>query len=267
VLDECGILVCHIGAAETMNDLPISFLNVTNDVYQNHWSTLIKRLQHEIGYKHIIDYVEVQQKFVIAMKCSQCRSNWLWNEAEWQIQILHRIISSKNNEISMLSYFDGASMMQYQFTSRIVEEVWRRNENDDDRNNDDDDDDNNNDVWSGHGYDPEKINVPLSSLEVRMSNVANGGRGVYTTQKILKGSIMFLEDCVEGMFIPSTTFASLRRMYNEMKYKNISDFWEVVFEGYVYGYGWSLHVRVNVTRLCLMINFFYIGLRLTIFIF
>jgi hypothetical protein len=242
VLGECGLLVTHIGPSETLRNLPISYLRtihsdrLANVDDTNRWVLLIDALQHIKGFVNIVDYNEQHEKFVVGMKCKQCRANWIWNPALFQIQMAQRRTNHHHNDDDddgtllstppPLHFFDGPTMIQYQFPSRIVEEIWCR----------DDYDNNDSSFCRGHGYDPDIVNVPLSSLVVGTSLVANGGRGVFTTQPITKGSYIIVDDCVEGIIIPIPTLDILYTAVSEMS--NVTDFWDVVTEGFVDGYGW-----------------------------
>ena len=231
MLGHCGLLVCHIGKVETIGNLPTSYLkshtsqgstlhhNVANS---NRWVQLIDVMQQIQGFQNIVDYNEHHHKFVIGMKCKECRSNWIWNAASFQIQMTKRI-----HEKNPPSLLDGPTIMSYQFSSRIVEEVWcREEENQNDRH-----------YCHGHGYDPDMGNVPISALVVGTSRVANGGRGVFTSQHIPKGSYIALDDCVNGIIIPIATLELLNTASYAME--NVSEFWEVVLDGFIDGYGWS----------------------------
>jgi hypothetical protein len=235
ILGECGLLVCHIGKAETMQNLPLSYIQSRNATSTattnpdtppniddtNRWVLLIDTLQHMTGFQNIVDYNEHDEKFVVGMKCKQCRANWIWNPALFQIQMAKRMSTTSYND-----FFDGPAMIQYQFPSRIVEEVWCR----------DDYDDNDDSFCRGHGYDPEIVNVPVSSLIVNTSLVANGGRGVFTTQPIQKGSYIIVDDCVNGIIVPIPTLDLLETASDVLT--NVSEFWEVVSDGFMDGYGW-----------------------------
>lgn len=191
------------------------------------------------SFHSIVDYSEQQFKFVIAMKCEECRSNWLWNEAEVQIEFLKRIGMHEK-----LSFFDSATMMQYQFTSRIVEEIWCRtqqllqvkgNTNVDYVGKNDQDI-----AWkcgNGHGFDPDKVHVPVSSFEVKSSLVANGGRGIYAKHNIQKGSMIMIDECVDAIVFPMDTVNLLWEAADTMV--NVSDFWNVIANNFLGGYGWD----------------------------
>ena len=233
VLGDCGLLICHIGETETIRNLPGSYLKSSRTDNNstlphigrnNRWVHFIDAIQEVKGFQNIVDYNEQQQKFIVGMKCKQCRSNWIWNSALFQIQMAKRMTNSGIRS----SLFDGATMIQYQFSSRIVEEVWCRDDQDDDDAT----------YCRGHGYDPDIANVPLSSLVVGTSLVANGGRGVFTTQTIAKGSYITVDDCVGGMIVPIPTLGLLYTAAESTSMAEVSEFWEVVAHGFVNGYGW-----------------------------
>jgi len=179
------------------------------------------------GFESIVSYEESHGRFieswgfVVAMKNSGSRSNWFRNEAELNIQIFKRVLVPAE-----LLFFDGATMMDYQYPSRIEEEIWCRDKW-------------NGECGTGHGFDPFFPNLPHTDFVVQPSTVVKGGRGVFSTKFIPKGSMIGLEECVNGMFLPSTTFELMRTAAEEVDDDNqISDFWDVVFWGYIDGYGW-----------------------------
>jgi hypothetical protein len=131
---------------------------------------------------------------------------------------------------------DGASMMQYQFPSRVAEVTFCRGH-----------------ACEGqHGFDPELVNFPVSAFEVKPSVVANGGRGVFAKVFVPKGSLIGLEDCVHGMFSPSRTVELMERA--GAAYGASSEFWNVVDTAYFDGYGWSESFYVStVVLLCVLL--------------
>jgi hypothetical protein len=224
VLGTCGILALHASNIETTDNLPISTRNTVELANEKVWSIL--DFLYEIGYSNLVDYMEEQRKFLLVMKCNQTRSKWLWNEAEWSVQLHHREIPTK----FLLSFIDGASILQYQFPLRTVEESWCRKypvtrmET--------------SSCLTGHGFDPEISDNPLSTFVIQPSKAVNGGRGFYATQAIVNGSTIALGACVEGIHVPSTAFQHIIDGYYRMEQANISDFWEVTYLGFIEGYGW-----------------------------
>lgn len=181
-----------------------------------------------VGFESIVDYEEAHGRlvdiwaFVLAMKDGESRANWFMSEAEINLKIKKRAMKTKN-AVFPFYYFDGATMMLYQFSSRVVEETWCRDKTEECR--------------TGHGFDPEIPNIPRSALEVKPSAIATGGRGVFAAEFIAKGSYILLEECVHGMLIPGTTYHLMDEAATTST-NNMSDFWDVVFLGYVDGYGW-----------------------------
>ena len=227
-LGDNGIFVAQVGEIDDIDDPPESLFP------KDHFVSFVNGLEN-FGFESIVDYAEAHGRlievwsFVLAMKNSETRMNWFMNEAEMNLKIAQRSVRTKDGSLPF-RYFDGASMMQYQFASRIAEETWCRGKAG---------------VCStGHGFDPEMTNAPLSSFEVKPSLIPNAGRGVFATEFIAKGSVIGLGECIHGMFLPSTTFDLLR----EGAYKFdgvISEFWDVVFWGYVDGYGWIDSIYVS----------------------
>jgi len=164
----------------------------------------------------------------MAMKDSGTRTNWFKNEAEVQLDVNARILQTKNGEPA-LRFFDGGSMMQYQFPSRMVETDWCHSYP--------------NVCKEGHGFRPDLVNYPATMFEVKPSVIANGGRGVFAKELIPKGSVVGLEDCVNGMHAHSTTFEIMEDAYKILG--NMSKFWSTVYLGYFDGYGWTGQTYVS----------------------
>jgi hypothetical protein len=226
-LRECGILISRSDEAITWNDLPISLINTAGPNHKKLF--LFIEVLNQIGFKNVVEYMETQKQFVVAMKCSQSRSNWVWNEAEWKMKMYRRLLRTNATN---LSYFDGASMMQYQYTTRLVEDAWCRHQSPPLVTNADAK------CSTGHGFDPEILNVPVSSFEIQPSRLAHGGRGVFTTQAIPKGTSLFLEGYVQAIVVPSATLTLVMEAEEKMEVSNISDFWDVLHAGFIDGYGW-----------------------------
>jgi hypothetical protein len=240
-LGDSGIFVAQVGEDENMDDLPHSFDP------DNPLSVFLDGLE-SFGFESIVEYSESHGRFieswgfVVAMKDSASRSNWLRNEAEINLEIVSRITPT-----TPLVFFDGATMMNYQFASRIAQEIWCRDKV-------------NGECSTGQGFDPFASTIPHTAFNVQPSTVNKGGRGVFSAEFVPKGTVIGLEECVDGMFIPSTTFKLLRDTAHEFDEdsendNDVSDFWDVVFFGYVDGYGWidSFYVSFDSHIHCLVI--------------
>lgn len=232
ILGDCGMVVTPFDTIETWYDVPLSYIP-KDYIQQIHKNPLyfIQQL-NDTRFTNVVSYIDFDTKFIIAMKCSQCRSNWQWNEAEWNIRILQRMTSSNDDSShtigssSTLQYLDGATMMTYQYATRIMEEIWCRNVMSDE-------------CISGHGFDPYKLDIPISSLEVKLSSIGHGGRGVFTTENIPIYSSIGLEQCVHGFFIPSTVIQLFHVMQSIETIMDLSEFWNVIHDGFLDGYGWN----------------------------
>jgi len=187
----------------------------------------------EEGFESIVAFGEASNRksFLLAVSNRDARVNWFKNEAEVQLAARNRILPTKSGKEGPL-FFDGASMMHYQFPSRVIETAWCREQS--------------HACEGGHGFDPLVPNVPVSLFEVKPSSITNGGRGVFSKRFIPKGSIVGLEECVHGMHAYSTTYELLESAYEFLG--SMSSFWSTLYLGYFDGYGWmeKTHGRASV---------------------
>jgi hypothetical protein len=191
-LGDDGIFIAQVGELKSVDDPPESIF------LDNQFVSFVKGLEL-FGFESIIDYAESHGRFteswsfVFAMKNSESRASWFLSEAKMNIRIAQRTMPTRSGDVPFL-FFDGATMAQYQFARRVVEDGWCRDKPDE--------------RATGHGYDPDvAVNLPRSSFEVRGSRVATGGRGVFAKEFVPKGAVIGLDECVHGMFLPSTMFA------------------------------------------------------------
>jgi hypothetical protein len=182
------------------------------------------------GFQKIEDYSEghggylAVWKFKIAFKCVDCSYyRWHANQAMIDLEIQSRSVETVEGTVdNLFRYFDGATMMGYQYPSRIVENVFCR----------------------GipipefcermHGFDPRRDNVPLASLEVKASLIPNAGRGVFTKADIAKGSYNVLDETTQNVLVLPVT-AYLIETFAEA---TIVNRWKM-FDSYLYGYGFK----------------------------
>lgn len=98
-------------------------------------------------------------------------------------------------------YFDGATMASFAFPAKSSEVVFCRRYADLPN------------CKSGHGFDQDREDIPLSALELKPSNtVVDGGRGVFATQDIPNMSYIGLEDSVHSVYVKSITSELLRKL-------------------------------------------------------
>jgi hypothetical protein len=219
-LTEDGILVAQIDKTFKAHDSPKAFPQSEQDV------ALIQSLQ-DVGFETVKEYAEARAgmpevwKFVIAFASDDAKLGWYDNEAEVEQSLLWRGKKTKDGQ-SLFRYFDGATMMSYQYPSRVSEEVHCRS------------DPQTTYCGWGHGFDPERQNAPITSLEVKESKIPGAGRGLFFQKDYPSGTYIAVEQGVHDiMFLPSTTL-----LIKEMLEKESTDWWEV-FEYYLFGYGFS----------------------------
>lgn len=231
-LSDNGVLAFQLQSMNTITE----FFSPMKD-----FAAVVTRLE-ALGFESIVDYSDAHANpdymkplsFVIALKNRDNLGNFFMNQAEQSMQISKRTIQKATGE-SPFVYFDGASMMPYQFTSRIVENLWCSLRNDDY-------------CRKGHGYNPELTNFPISAFSVKESTVANGGRGVFASEFIPKASFIGLEDVANFIYLPSSSFDVLTRTANVVN-ESISEFWSTVYWGYFEGYGWDFSGWVGTAAL------------------
>lgn len=219
-LSESGILVAQAGDVDEFND---AFPFIEGLV--------------AAGFPSVVSFEETHGRFedvwgfILAMKDWDTRANWFRNSAEWNLLISLRLLRTKNGELP-LRWFDGASMMSYLFPSRDVEDTWCRHYQ--------------KKCESRHGFNPELLNFPASSFEVKPSTIAKGGRGIFAKEFIPRGALISLEECVVGTHIHSTTLDVLEQGKN--LFGDLSKFWSVLLDGYMEGYGWTTREYVSFVR-------------------
>jgi hypothetical protein len=160
-------------------------------------------------------------KYFVGMKDFSSKSTWMKSEPEIALAVRQRTVSTLSGN-SSLKYFDGATMKTYEFPERVMEDKWCAQHRES--------------CGNGHGFDPEIPDIPRSLFEVDYSKIAKGGRGVFAKTFVPKGSFIGLEECVHGMFIPSTSYNLMEQSVSH--FKN-NDYLQCLVGGYIEGYGWS----------------------------
>lgn len=169
VLKDDGLLLLQVEQADTSS----KFL----------W---VEALKDEDEYDIIKEYSHGDTNFLMVMTDEAYLGQWFANEAEVNLKIHQRVPSP-------LPYFDGTIMQSYQYPSRIVEDQFCEDHPEVST------------CKQGHGFDPSKTMVPLSSFEVKLSTLENAGRGVYLTHDAEEGAYIFVDGCVHNIHIPDNT--------------------------------------------------------------
>lgn len=160
--------------------------------------------------------------FVVLFKDRMSLAHWYSNEAEIDLRIRRRGAKVKNSSSTPFRYFDGATMMGYQFPTRINEEVACRYmprpafcE-------------------QQHGFDPFKENTPASAFEVKSSRIPNGGQGLFATKAISEGNYVALEEKVNAILSPPFTTKLVQSIHRHVPSDSIQPLSTYLSE---YGYG------------------------------
>ena len=230
-LSPDGVFIAQMGDASDRSEQP--YTHNREDLTPLFISGLEKA-----GFENIVNYEEQHARFgapwsfLLAMKSGESRSNWYANEARWNLGIQKRTLRTRDGGLS-LKFFDASAMMSYQYPTRDMEEVHCMNYPQD--------------CVEKPWFDPYVVDIPVDSFEIKQSVVPNGGRGVFTKQFIPKDSYMGLEECVNGMFVPSPTLTVIDEMTDWVKGH---EFWQCLNEGYIEGYGWSEEFYVSPLDVC-----------------
>ena len=125
-------------------------------------------------------------------------------------------------------YFDGATMMSYRYPSKNSEAVFCRRQPMP------------NGCEDGHGFDLDRINIPIDALEVKKSTLGeNVGRGVFATMDIPRLAYVGLEKLVQTVYIEPSAYAVIR----SWDYHDYG--WEIL-ERYATSYGHSFSRQVSI---------------------
>lgn len=212
-LGDDGILVAGVGSIDN-DELPSEFMRNSSLIFSE--SLIEADFKSIIQYEHTSTQRGSPLKFVVALKDKLLLATWMASEAEMNLLIHSRLVP-----LSSLQYFDAATMQTFQFPSRILEDQWCR--------------ENVEDCERQHGLDPDKFGYESSSFEVKGSNFALGGRGVFARKAIPNGSYIGVSECVNGMYIPPSTLSLI--VLAEMSFP-ANEYLKCFSTGYVDGYGW-----------------------------
>ena len=174
----------------------------------------------EHGFGRMEDYTEAHGgfsadwKYKILFKCGECSySRWHNNQASVDLEIKKRSMKCIN-ECSLFKFFDGATMMGYQYVSRVNEDVFCRDVPQKLPNRQE---------WceNRHGYDPERnhvsLNTPQNDTKFEMSSVGEGSvDGVEMMPSLLTNySYVGLDVSTQNIQILPATTRLIRQMSNE----------------------------------------------------
>jgi len=201
--------------------------------YYNQLDDLLEQLGFECVMKYEEAHARSPASFAVALKDTDSRMRWFATEAEVGYVMRLRLVPTHSGNNPLL-YFDGATMESYQRPPHIAEERFCANRPEICR--------------EGHGFNPEVAYYSETSFEVKPSKIAHGGRGVFAKEFIHKGSYLFLDDCVQGMFVPPLVYKTIETW--ALKSEGSRNFWDTLYWGYLDGYGWTDAFYVSKSFVC-----------------
>lgn len=216
-LTEEGVFVAQMGE-EIQHD--------PNNIFFEDHSFIAKLLQKDFSSVKLYNemhggFFGVWQ-FMVAMKSFDSRVAWYSNQAEADYALRKRIVASVDGADWPLRYFDGATLMTYQYASRVAETMF---------------------CTAGpahplcsrqHGYDPDTNNIAVSALEVKESNIKGAGRGVFFKEDFSAGTYTSIDEGSHNiMFMPFST--RIIQLLSKLDYTNQ---WKT-FDFYMFGYGFA----------------------------
>jgi len=222
-LTDKGILVAQVGEGDYPDDPPEKLSRAATLE-----TSFIPQLEL-VGFEKIKKYEDMQGgfgavwNFLIAFKNQSSMKNWYANEALVSLKVAHRIIPTKSGE-SSLRYFDGAQMNGFAYPSKTTESVFcLRGEK------------------AAHcdvgpGFDPERTNVPISSLAVKERSASGSRPGVLTKIAIQKGSYIALEEKVHSLVVFPEALRTMKGMQTSSGPSG--NRWKI-FQTYLFEYGLS----------------------------
>lgn len=216
--EDEGVLVVHVGRQEghhRLEDGPADSL--VSRHYQNELLAHFSK-----NFQTAREYEQGDDRFLIAFRDRASTVFWNLGQDHVDLELAKRALPAASGLWPFRS-FDGATMMQYQSPSRLVEDVYCRSRPQPPL------------CSAKHGMDPEIDNVPITSLHVRQSQIPNGGRGLFFTEAVPKGTYIAAEELVNGIFMsPLATEYS-----NEMeKYLPGHPYFEAI-GAYAFAYGFA----------------------------
>lgn len=219
-MTDNGALVAQLGEASESNDPGTTFTKAKyTQIFIDHL--------HNQGFQKFTTYEEgscgflAPWTFMVGFKDWDGFYQWNHNEAIVNLKIARRAMPTVNGQLPF-RYFDGSTMAAYQHPTRIMEEVYCRNDPQPEE------------CAPLHGYDPERPNAHASVFQVKQSNIPHAGRGLFATVDIPEGATMALEDSVNCMLVMPYTRETIEGMIG----LDTSGRWSS-FDPYLFGYGFG----------------------------
>ena len=223
-LNDDGIIVSQVGEDDFFYD---AGSHISKKKSEQKFMDLLKNN----GFTAAKEYSDAHGGFlgvwhyVILFKDRTSLANWYSNEAEVDLRIRRRSMKVKNSSTPPFRYFDGATMMGYQYPTRINEEVVCRFmprpafcE-------------------QQHGFDPFKENTPASAFDAKQSLIPNnGGQGLFTKQAISEGNYVAIEEKVNAILSPPFTTKIIRSVQSYVHSDSLKSSLNTYLSEYGYGH-------------------------------
>jgi hypothetical protein len=215
-----GILVAQVGE----NELP---MNAGAQFTKRKAEFAFSQSLEQQGFKKMQDYSDFHggfmgiRKYKIAMKSITSFTRWHYSQAMIDLELHDRLLNTTDGR-HPLRYMDGATMIGFQYPSRVTEDVFCRGLPLPEFCED------------GHGFDPERRNAPISALEVKQSLIPNAGRGVFAKEDITEGTSIAIDESVHDILMLPRT-AHLVKHFSKA---GIVNRWKP-FPAFNFGFGFS----------------------------
>lgn len=220
-LNENGIFISQVGESVSMDDPAEKDTTNINRV------RLVKSLSR-LGFSSIRSYSDNAHsgfsypwQFVTAFKNSHTKADWLANPSLVDLKIRKRSLVTVDGG-SPFNFFDGATMQSFYYPTKPIEIVYCR------------DNPNSKNCKEGHGFDTNRQNVPISSLEVKQSSIGGkAGRGVFAKVDIPRESYVGLEKLIPSVEGDAQAYDLFLKTYEVTK----GDWWASAMNTYIHGCG------------------------------
>jgi spermidine synthase len=238
-LSEDGILVAQVGA-EGLSKSPAEHLSLNLNRVK-----FIECLA-SIEFQSIRDFTdgghsgfELPWQIIVAFKNVDTKADWLANPSLVDLKVHSRSLPTNDGQ-SQFKYFDGPAMQSFFYPSKHSEILFCRGNPQV------------KECIQGHGFDPERKNLPLmSTLKVNQSSLGERvGRGVFANIDIPESSYVGLDKLVPIIHVSAQT-ADLMVGWSGRIPWVYDHYWGEEIDYYVFGYGhvFSHNVSDNVAVL------------------
>ncbi|KAL7561632.1 hypothetical protein ACA910_001498 [Epithemia clementina (nom. ined.)] len=233
-LTENGVMVVQVGSNPIRADLRMHHISKAPILVQ------FEDILEQQGMLSIKTYSDAHGQFMapwefrIVHKDYQTTASFFREPAKIDLTMTKHAVMTKSKQFPF-HYFDGPTWASMQYPTRINADVFchthpRRTSL----------------CFQPQGYDPERVNVPASALEIKPSLIPNGGRGLFFKEDFKEGSLLAIEQSSWNMQIVPETFSLVDGQMLKSKARDMYEHFHYFFFGYGFAnefYGFpSYHV-------------------------